>query len=93
LNEHHQRMVEEARQWSEYHSKDAAKERSKQKRINKEKDHFFRKEKSKIQNLTNIEKINAFSKLNPTERLAQIAKDETIILEAIPLNLISTKEQ
>ena len=43
-------MVEEARQWSEYHSKDAAKERSKQKRINKEKVHLFRKEKSKIQN-------------------------------------------
>ena len=75
MKEHHQRMVEEARQWSEYHSKDAVKERSKQKRINKEKDHLFRKEKSKIQNLTNIEKINALSKLNPTERLAQIAKD------------------
>mgnify|MGYP006137195279 CR=1 FL=1 len=55
-------MVEEARQWSEYHSKDAAKERSKQKRINKEKDHLFRKEKSKIQNQTNIEKINTLSK-------------------------------
>ena len=75
MNEHHQRMVEEARQWSEYHSKDAAKERSKQKRINKEKVHLFRKEKSKIQNLINIEKINALSKLKPTERLAQIAKD------------------
>jgi|TARA_B110000495_G_scaffold181208_1_gene175776 hypothetical protein len=62
MKEHHQRMVEEARQWSEYHSKDAAKERSKQKRINKEKDHLFRKEKSKIQNQTNIEKINTLSK-------------------------------
>ena len=93
MKEHHQRMVEEARQWSEYHSKDAAKERSKQKRINKEKNHLFRIEKSKIQNLRNIEKINALSKLNPTERLAKIAKDEIIILEAIPIDLIPTKEK
>jgi hypothetical protein len=48
LNEHHQRMVEEARQWSEYHSKDAAKERSKQKRINKEKIIYSVKKKAKF---------------------------------------------
>ncbi|MEJ6522579.1 MAG: hypothetical protein QNL65_00235 [Opitutales bacterium] len=48
MNEHHQRMVEEARQWSEYHSKDAAKERSKQKRINKEKIIYSVKKKAKF---------------------------------------------